>query len=70
MAASALSLSSKYKFLFSQKLTPYPHVFFHLKFFQWKDPLTAPVCKKFINQIFSYISFCFEIRAHLGHLFL
>ena len=22
-----------------------------------------------IDQILSYISFCFEIRAHLGHLF-
>ena len=43
--------------------------FFYLKSFLWKDPLTAPVCEKFIDQISSYISFCFEIRAHLGNLF-
>ena len=57
------------KLTFSQKLTPCPHNCFHLKPFLWKGPLTVKVRKKFIDQILSYISFCFEIRAHLGHLF-
>ena len=42
MAASTLSLSPN---LF-QKLTPYPHFFFHLKSFLWKGPLTVKVKKK------------------------
>ena len=47
-----------------------PYIFFHLKSFLWKGPLTVKDRKKFIDQILSYISFCFEISAHLGHLFV
>ena len=57
------------KLLFSQKLAPYANIFFHLKSFIWRSPLAVKVRKKFIYQILSYISFCFEICAHLGHLF-
>ena len=69
VAASTLLLSLHTKLPFSQKLIPYPHIFFHLKSFLWKSPLTVKVWKKFIDQILSYITFCFEIYAHLGHLF-
>ena len=69
VAASALSLSSTYKATIVSEINPIPHIFFHLKSLLWKDPLTFKMRKKFINQILSYISFCFEICAHLGHLF-
>ena len=45
------------------------HIFFHLESFLWKRPMTVEVRKKIIDQILGYISFCIEIRAHLGHLF-
>ena len=48
------------KLLFSHKLISYPHILFHLKIFLWKGPLTVKVRKKFIDEILSYISFCFE----------
>ena len=57
------------KLPFFQKLTSYPHIFFHLKHFLWKGPLTVKVRKKKIDQIWGYISFCIEILANLGHLF-
>ena len=38
------------KLLFFQKLTPYPHIFFHLKSFLLKGPLTVKVRKKIINK--------------------
>ena len=69
VAASSLSLSSAYTTFVFSEMNPYPHIFFRLKSFLWKCPLTGKVRKKFIDQILSYISFCFEIRAHLGHLF-
>ena len=69
MAASALSLSSAYKASVFSDINPVLPYFFHLKSFLWKGPLTVKVRKKFIDQIFGYISFCFEIHAHLGHLF-
>ena len=50
------------------KLTPNPHIFFHLKSFLWKGLLTVKVRTKFIDQILSYISFCFEIRVLLTFL--
>ena len=34
------------KLPFFQKLTSYPHIFFHLKHFLWKGPLTVKVRKK------------------------
>ena len=52
-----------------QKVTPYSHIFFHLKYFLWKGPLRVKIRKKIIDQILGYISFYFEICAHLGHLF-
>ena len=75
MAASAFSLSSVYKtlFFFSEINPVPPYFFFHLKSFLLKGPLTVKVRKKFINHILGYISFCIEIRAHLGqqdHLFI
>ena len=57
------------KLPFSQKLTPITPYFFHLKSFLWKRPLTINVRKISIDQILTYISFCLEILAHLGHLF-
>ena len=33
-------------FVFFQKLTPYPYIFFHSKSFLWKDRLTVKVRKK------------------------
>ena len=69
MGASALSLSSAYKASVFSEINPVPPYFFHLKSFLWKGPLTVKVRKKIINQILGYISFCSEIRAHLGHLF-
>ena len=69
MAASGLSLICAYKTSVFQKLAPYPNIFFHLKSFLWKGPSTVKVRKKIIDQILGYISFCFEIRAHLGHRF-
>ena len=69
VAAAALSLSSTYKASVFSEINHVPPYFFHLKSFLWKGPLTVKVRKKFIDQILSYISFCFEIRAHLGHLF-
>ena len=69
VAASALSLCSTCKASVFSEINPVPPFFFHLKSFLWKSPLTVRVRKKFINQISSYISFCFVIRAHLGHLF-
>ena len=69
MAASALSLSSAYKTSVLSESNPVPPIFFHLKSFLWKGPLTVKVRKKIIDQILGCISFCIEIRAYLGHLF-
>ena len=70
VAASTLSLSSAYKAsAFSEiNLVP-PSFFLRLKSFLWKGHLTVKARKKIIDQILSYSSFCFQIRAHLGHLF-
>ena len=43
-------------------------IFFSVKILPMKGSLTVKVRKKIIDQILGYISFCFEIRAHLGHL--
>ena len=44
--------------------------FFHSKSFLRKGPLTAKIRKKKKkNHILGYISFSFEIGAHLYHLF-
>ena len=67
MAASALSLSSAYKAVF-QKLASYPHIF-KLKILPLERPSESQSYKGIIDQILGYISFCFEISAHLGHLF-
>ena len=65
MAPSTLLLSSASKpFLFSEITYSY--------FFSLKIPLTVKIKKKkkkIIDQILGYISFYFEILAHLGHLF-
>ena len=52
------------------EMNPQPSFFFHLKSFPWKFPLTVKAREKNMDQILSYISFCFEIRTHLGHLFV
>ena len=65
MAPSTLLLSSASKpFLFSEITYSY--------FFSLKIPLTVKIKKKkkkIIDQILGYISFYFEILAHLGNLF-
>ena len=61
------SLSSTYKASVFSEISAAPRYFFHLKSFL--SFLTVKVRKKCIDHILSYISFCFEIRAHLGHLF-
>ena len=66
VAASALSLSSASKASVSSECNPVLPYPLHLKFFLWKDLLTAKVRKKIIDQILAYISFHFEIHAHLG----
>ena len=48
---------------------PMPPYFFHIKSFQWKGPVTVKIREKVIDQTSGYSSFCFEIPAHLGHLF-
>ena len=68
VAASALPLSSVSKTTVFSESNPVLPYFFHLKSFAWKGPLTVKVRKK-IDQILGYISFCIEIRSHLGHLF-
>ena len=68
MAASALSLSSAHKTYVFSEINPIPPIYFHLKPFLWKGPLTVKVRKKIIDQNLGYINFCIEIRAHLGHL--
>ena len=69
MAASALLLSSAYKTSIFSEINPVPLYFFPLKIFLWKGPLTVKVREKIIDQILGYISFCIEIRLHLGHRF-
>ena len=64
MAASTLSLSSAYKTSVFSEIHSVPYIFFHLKSFLWKGPLTVKVRKKIIHQIFGYISFCTEICVH------
>ena len=69
VAAFALLLSSACKsFVFSEN-SPIAPYFFQLKSFLWKGLLTVKVRKKIIDQILGYISFCFEIYAHLCHPF-
>ena len=69
MIASTLSLSSAYENSVFSVIYHLPPFFFHLKSFLLKDPLTVKVRKEIINQILDYNSLCFEIRAHLSHLF-
>ena len=69
MAVSAFLLSSAYKPSVFSEINPVPPILFHLKSFLWKGPLRAKIRKRIINQILDYISFYFEIRTHLGHLF-
>ena len=69
MAASTFLLSSANKASVFTESNPVPHVFFHLRSFLWKGPQTVKVRKKIIYQILGYISFCFEMRAHLANLF-
>ena len=44
-------------------------MFFHLKYFLWKGPLTVKDRKIIIDQILGYISCCTEIHAHLRDFF-
>ena len=55
------------KLPFLQKLIPYPHIF-SLKILPM-ERFSDKVKKKIIEQILGYISFRFEIQAHLGHLY-
>ena len=65
MAAAALSLSSTYKASVFSEINPVPPYFFHLKSFLWEVPLTVKVKGPplLVNQILSYISFCFEAQS-------
>ena len=58
-----------YKASVFSKINPISTYLFHLKSFLWKGPLAIKARKKFINQILSFISFSFEIHAHLAHFF-
>ena len=72
MSGSSLSLSSANKISVFSEINPVPNFFlffFDLKSFLGIGPLTVKVRKKFLDQMFGYIRFCFEIRAHVGHLF-
>ena len=55
-------------FCFSD-IDPVPSFSHSPKPFVWIDALTAKDRIKIIDQILGYISFCFESRAHLSHLF-
>ena len=69
VAAFALVLSSACKSSIFSESSPIAPYFFQLKSFLWKGLLTVKVRKKIIDQILGYISFCFEIYAHLCHPF-
>ena len=71
MSGSSLSLSSANKISVFSEINPVPNFFFFFDFksFLGIGPLTVKVRKKFLDQMFGYIRFCFEIRAHVGHLF-
>ena len=62
-AASALSLSSKYKPCVFSEINPAPPYFFSLKiflkFFLWKGPLTVKVRKKNYRSDFELHQFLF-----------
>ena len=55
---------------FFSEFNPVPHFFFHLKSFQWRGPLTVKVRKNSSIRFWATSSFCIEIRAPLGHIFL
>ena len=58
------------KLPFFSEINPVPPYFFALKILPMESSSESQSYKKKImDQMFGYISFCFEIRAHLGHLF-
>ena len=69
VAVYSLLLISVYNASVFSDINPVPPYFFHLRSFLWKEPMTVKVRKTIIDQNLGYISFCFEVRAHLDHLF-
>ena len=69
MAASALFLSSTYKVSVFPEINSVPSIYFSLKILLMERSSDSQSLEKIINQILGYINFCFEILAHLGHLF-
>ena len=72
MAASALLLISAYKTsVFSEIKIAYTPIFFFfsLKILSMERSSDSQNKKKIVDQILAYISFCFQVCRHLGHLF-
>ena len=73
MAASALLLISAYKTsVFSEIKIAYTLIFFFffsLKILSMERSSDSQNKKKIMDQILAYISFCFQVCRHLGHLF-
>ena len=69
VAVYSLLLSSVYNASVFSDINPVPLYFFHLRSFLWKELMTDKVRKTIIDQNLGYISFSFEVRAHLDNLF-
>ena len=69
MATSGLLLTSTYKAsVFSESYPTPPFIFFSLKVLPMERSSDSQSKKNIMDQILGFISFCFEIRSHLGHL--
>ena len=70
MAASSLSLISAYKASVFSEINPIPQYFFSLKILPTERPTDRQSKKKISSiRLWASISFYFETRAHLVHLF-
>ena len=68
MAPSALLLSVAYTASVFSDINPVP-LYFFTQNPSYGKVLSQSKFKKIFDQIWGYISFCFEIRAHLVHFF-
>ena len=69
MATSGLLLTSTYKAsVFSESYPTPPFIFFFSLKVLPMERSSDSQSKKNMDQILGFISFCFEIRSHLGHL--
>ena len=69
VAASVLSLCSTYKASVFSEINPIPPYFCSLKIFPMERSSDSQSQKKIYRPNFKLHQFCFEICAHLGHLF-